>query len=375
MKRAVLSIDQFREAASAGKRPQAHLSVQFKLAQTDAEANLDTRAVSFVFSDNSVDSYGDTIDAKGWIWDRSGAGTIALFGHDPNKVENIIGRAHNIRVEGNQLVGEIHFAEKDVNPAADVVYQLVKGGYLNSVSVGFQPIEWTLAKDKSRPGGIDFKKQKLLEISVVGIPANENAVAQARAAGIDVDRVLSRDGKTPTKKGLYSVSWLASILSDLGWLEESVEWEAEYEGDTSDIPARLADALRTLGQILIDMTIEEVTELLADETSESEDGLIDDVTLLSAPTDGQRAVAALAKALKAAAKPADAIEHRAGRTLSAANEAKLRDAHGQMTGACDVIKGMLDSLDGDETEAKAEDEVALREREAFALRLKHQAQA
>jgi HK97 family phage prohead protease len=371
MKRALLSIDQFREAASAGKRPQAHLSFQFKLAAPEIAE--DTRAVPFVFSDDSVDSYGDTIEAKGWIWDRSGAGTVALFGHDPSKVENIIGRAHNIRVEGNQLIGEIHFAEKDVNPQADVVYQLVKGGYLNSVSVGFQPIEWTLAKDKSRPGGIDFKKQKLLEISVVGIPANENAVAQARAAGIDVDQVIRRDAKVPTKKGLYSVSWLASILADLGWLEESVEFEAEYEGDGSDVPARLADAMNTLGHILVDMTIEEVSELLADETSESEDGLIDDVTLLAAPTEGQRAVAALAKALKVAAtKSPDATVQRAGRTLSAANETKLRDAHGQMTSACDVIKGMLDSLDGDEPETteKSDDAAAERARRAKALKLK-----
>jgi len=371
MKRALLSIDQFREAASAGKRPQAHLSFQFKLAAPEIAE--DTRAVPFVFSDDSVDSYGDTIEAKGWIWDRSGAGTVALFGHDPSKVENIIGRAHNIRVEGNQLIGEIHFAEKDVNPQADVVYQLVKGGYLNSVSVGFQPIEWTLAKDKSRPGGIDFKKQKLLEISVVGIPANENAVAQARAAGIDVDSVIRRDAKVPTKKGLYAVSYLAEILESLGWLEDMVEWEAEYEGDGSAVPARLTDAMNTLGQILVDMTIEEVSELLADETSESGDGLIDDVTLLAAPTEGQRAVAAFAKALKAAAsKSPDADVQRAGRTLSSANEAKLRDAHGQMTSACDVIKGMLDSLDGDEpdTTEKSDDAAAERARRAKALKLK-----
>jgi hypothetical protein len=198
-------------------------------------------------------------------------------------------------------------------------------------------------------------------------------VAQARAAGIDVDQVLNRDAKVPTKKGLWAVSWLAGILADLGWLEETVEFEADYEGDDSDVPARLTDAMNTLGQILIDMTIEEVTELLADETSESDDGLIDDVTLLAAPTEGQRAVAAFAKALKAAAlKSSDATMQRAGRTLSAANETKLRDAHGQMTSACDVIKGMLDSLDGDEpdTTEKSDDAAAERARRAKALKLK-----
>ena len=97
---------------------------------------------------------------------------------------------------------------------------MVKGGFVNSVSVGFQPIEWTLAKDKARPGGIDFKKQKLLEISVVPIPANENAIALARAAGIDVDRLglVQKVAPVPTKKGLEQVSWLAGLLSELGCL-------------------------------------------------------------------------------------------------------------------------------------------------------------
>src|SRR5690348_12572940 len=108
MKRpALVDIGEFH-AAAATSRPKSAVSVQFRLAQ-DSVA-VDDRVVSFVFSDDSVDSYGDTIDAKGWQWEKSGAGTVALFGHDPSKVENIIGRAHNIRNERNQLIGDIHFA-------------------------------------------------------------------------------------------------------------------------------------------------------------------------------------------------------------------------------------------------------------------------
>jgi hypothetical protein len=71
------------------------------------------------------------------------------------------------------------------NPLADVVYQMIKGGFLNAVSVGFSPIEWKQTSDKSRPGGIDFSKVELLEISIVPIPALPSALVQARAAGIE----------------------------------------------------------------------------------------------------------------------------------------------------------------------------------------------
>ena len=346
MKQSVISLADFHAKAGEGKRPRAKVLAAFKFAP-DLVASLDneTRVVPFVFSDDSVDAYGDTIDAKGWVYDRSGAGTVVLFGHDPSIVENVIGRAHNVRVEGNRLLGDIHFASKETNPNAEIVFQLVKGGYVNSVSVGFQPMEWTLAKDKQRPGGIDFKKQKLLEVSVVAIPANENAVAQARAAGIDVDRIgLKRVEPKVTKRGLYSVATLASILAELGWLEDAVEWETEYEGDGSDVPARLTDALKTLGQILVDMTVEEVGELLADE-----EGVMDGMMSLAAPTDGQRAFVALASAT------------RAGKVLSQANEEIVRGAHAKMTDACAMLQTLIDTVETDVATEKSvdPDQVAL----------------
>jgi HK97 family phage prohead protease len=360
MSRAAIDLGAFHRLTARGERPAAAVNVQFRLGPVAAPAvgEPETRVVPFVFSDNSVDAYGDTIDARGWVYDQSGAGTVALFGHDASKVENIIGRAHNVRVQGNQLLGDIQFATREENPTADVVFQLVKGGYLNSVSVGFQPLEWQQTKDKTRPGGLDFKKQKLLEISVVGIPANENAVAQARAAGIDVDRVLfaaTREAPAVTKRGLSSVSSLAAVLADLGWIQDSAAWEAEYEGDSSEVPAMLLVAMQQLGAALLAMTAEEVAELL-DGRDDRPDGLVE----LAAPTAGQRGFAALARLAKAAKAPLQIPEgstvfvvNRAGKVLSSANETKIRDVHAAMSGACDTLKEMLDSVTADETTEKA----------------------
>jgi hypothetical protein len=64
------------------------------------------------------------------------------------------------------------------------------------------------------------------------------------------------------KRGLYEVSNFACILADLGWLKSNTEWEAGIEQDGSTVPAQLGEAMKALGECLISMTAEEVSELL-----------------------------------------------------------------------------------------------------------------
>lgn len=333
------------------------------------------RVATFVFSDNSVDRYGDTIDARGWVLDKFLANPVALFGHDSGTVENVIGKARNVRVEGQRLIGEIEFMEASVNPTAETVYQMVKAGYLNAVSVGFAPIEWSLAKDKSRPQGVDFKKQELLEISIVPIPANPSALVQARAAGIEVDRLALVDPiavAAPKVKSLWHIAWLADILMDLDILEDCVEWETAMEEDGSPVADKLTGVLQSLGQILIDMTVEEVNELLADEEGEAP-GLTVSIPvelgmrasrmkLLQALTKADvKVVGAVIEALAPREKAVSMVDliaikagvttaMKAGRVLSSDNEKKLRDAHAQIAAGCEVLMGVVGSATADEPE-------------------------
>ena len=367
-----------------------------------------SRAFTFVFSDESVDRYGDVIQARGWDLANFNANPVALFGHDAGTVENVIGAAKNVRVSGDKLVGDIEFMPADVNPNAEAVYQMVKGGWLKTVSVGFAPIEWKAAKDKSRPGGVDFVKQELLEISIVPIPANPNALIQAKAAGIDLARLGLAVAEDPapsprvappmTRKGLYSVSYLASILSDLGYLQDAVAWEAESEGDGSPVPAALMDAIKALGQVLIDMTAEEVAELVGGD-DEDDLGMTIGMSAADARADIARAIPKLAPAALAGfagvarelargltvqvktSAPAPLVL-RAGKAISAANEKKLREAHDHMTAACECVKGVIDPPDdadpeqgtGENDPTDTDDEAkALRARKAAALKRKFSA--
>jgi HK97 family phage major capsid protein/HK97 family phage prohead protease len=172
-----------------------------------------SRTVSFIFSDGSVDRMGDTIAASGWVLTNFNDNPIAIFGHDAGTVENVMGRAKNVRVVGSRLLGDIEFMAGEINPRAEAVFQMVKAGFLKSVSVGFQPIEWTRSTDPKRPQGVDFKKQELLEISIVPIPANPNALVQAKAAGIDIDLLGLSANSKPRAVSRQTEQDLPSMIS------------------------------------------------------------------------------------------------------------------------------------------------------------------
>jgi HK97 family phage prohead protease len=143
-----------------------------------------SRRIRFCFSDNSVDRYGDTVNSAGWELANFRTNPVALWAHQSD--EPPIGRASNVGLEGNRLMGDITFADANTYAFADTIYRLYVGGFLNAVSVGFLPIEYSFVEnDPDRGWGIDFQRQELLEISPCPIPANANALlAEAKSLGL-----------------------------------------------------------------------------------------------------------------------------------------------------------------------------------------------
>jgi HK97 family phage prohead protease len=179
----LLDADAFRAAVKdGGQQPEATL-FKFATAEPQQVGDEASRTQRFVFSDATVDHSGDSIDPKGWDLGIFKRNPVALFSH--MSWEPPIGRASNVSVQGGELVGDIEFATPDIYEFADTIYRLVKGKFLNAVSVGFLPKEWAFTSDKNRPYGIDFKKQTLLEISVCPVPCNPNALGEARSMGVD----------------------------------------------------------------------------------------------------------------------------------------------------------------------------------------------
>src|SRR5579871_3442276 len=187
----------FQQRVSSGAGVRKEYPVEVK--------ELEDGTTEFVITTDSVDRMGDTIAADGWELGSFLKNPVVLFAHDSHSLP--VGRAVAVTHTPNGLKSRVQWVPKDVYPFAGTVREMVKGGFLNATSVGFQPLEYKWAEDKERPGGIDFTKQELLEFSIVPIPANAEALVTAREAGIDVTLIkewaakwLEQDPARPAEK-------------------------------------------------------------------------------------------------------------------------------------------------------------------------------
>ena len=221
------------------------------------------RQVRVICSTADVDRAGDMVVQAGIELSAYRANPVVLWNHDP---EQPIARAIEIGVVDGRLQALVQFPPEGVSAKADEVYGLVKAGVVNATSVGFMPMD-AEPMDKGQPyKGQRFLRSELMEFSFVSVPANRGATVVAR-------RAPAPDGVARVVKGLREVGWFADLLQQIAALEECVEYEAGMEGDGSPIPDQLAAVMNALGQILIDMTVEEVTELLGSEAAETDDGM------------------------------------------------------------------------------------------------------
>src|SRR5260370_23657477 len=90
---------------------------------------------------------GHTIATAGWELGNYLKTPVVLFAHDSSQLP--IGRMVELGAIGDRLMGSVEYPEPDVYPFADTVYRLVKGGYLNAVSVGWLPLDWKFSQDRA----------------------------------------------------------------------------------------------------------------------------------------------------------------------------------------------------------------------------------
>ena len=157
------------------------------------KAEGDERRVTFVASDATRDSAGTVLNQEGWDLTRFNRNGVIGYQHkvyggwsDTDNPDNVIGKGRAY-VEGGRLMVDVDFEPKEINELAEKVYQKILFGSLKAVSVGFLPVgdgHWGEGEE-SREGATPtwyYDGQELLEVSVVNIPANPNAV---RVKGLD----------------------------------------------------------------------------------------------------------------------------------------------------------------------------------------------
>lgn len=140
------------------------------------------RTLEFIGSTESVDRVGDVIEAAGWQLKNYKVNPVFLWAHDYRMPP--IGKATRVWKSEGKLKFQIEFADAETYDFADTIFRLYKGGFLNAVSVGFEPIEHESLDEKGDSRGIRYKKQDLLELSAVPVPANAEALMNAREQGV-----------------------------------------------------------------------------------------------------------------------------------------------------------------------------------------------
>lgn len=144
------------------------------------------RMVEFVASTGAVDTYGTVLPPDLWDLNRYARNGVVGYQHDiyySDDPDNVIGRGEAYTANGELLI-RIFFEPAELNPKADKVYRKVLFGSINAVSVGFRataPGHWGRKADGEDPDVYYYNGQELMEVSVVNVPSNPDAVKRSAA--------------------------------------------------------------------------------------------------------------------------------------------------------------------------------------------------
>jgi HK97 family phage prohead protease len=268
--------------------------------------NPEARTVRFRITSGSVDRDKDVISPSGWDLESFRKSPSVLWAHCYDQPP--VGRALDVVQDQNGLTSLAEFTPPDMNPFGDMVFKMVKGGFLNMCSVGFRPLEWSYDEER---GGVNFARQELLEWSICPVGGNQDALVVARSAGIDL---------TPLS------TWAEETLD--GWKKTDslyvpkAQVEAVY---------RILSTKIIVGTQTIEDAFKRVGENLAD-------------TKTPEPPSPQEPDTANGDATKSL--PTDSVPiGKRGRVLSSANETKLRKSLEHQETACQHVKEVLAQLE------------------------------
>jgi hypothetical protein len=185
--------------------------------------------VSYVASDETLDSYREVIRADGWRFDHFRKNAPFVDSHDYSTLENQVGKVLDFNVRGKALEETVQWAiDVPENKMAQLGWAMTKAGYLKAVSVGFWP-EQLVSKydgdpkayqqqlkelgvtDAASPAAprVIYLRQQQIELSACIIGANPNALAKcaldwayANKAGVikddDVEFLVREHAKRET---------------------------------------------------------------------------------------------------------------------------------------------------------------------------------
>jgi hypothetical protein len=224
------------------------MSMKHKAFSSDITVIEGERAVSAVISTTAVDRDCEVLLAAGANWKDFSANPVCFWDHaycqyDAEMSEKLpIGQCVAIKRDSDSISFKMTFAERPAaHPAGeewlpDTLLSLYQQGVMRAFSVGFIPIEIRNATDKDLiTFGADCRrvisKWKLLEVSAVALPANQEAVALAVSKGL-----ITRDGAKSIfgKAGEVTDEQIAAAAPADVTAPAQAEQSPESQGEVTD---------------------------------------------------------------------------------------------------------------------------------------------
>lgn len=169
---------------------------------TQAEINKTDKGLVAVASTAVEDRHGEVVQVEGWDLKNFKKNPVLLWAHDHTQLP--VGAAKKTWIEGAGKKAKLMFEPifHEVTAQARAIKRLVELGVIKSFSVGFRPID---------QDGDTFTKQELLEISVVNVPANADAMMLAY-------KTLSKEGFK--EETIQDLGIPVGVMERLGSIEE-----------------------------------------------------------------------------------------------------------------------------------------------------------
>ena len=188
-------------------------------AATVADATLGDRQIRVVASTAARDRVKDIMVAAGCDLSNYARNPIVLAQHDP---DHPIGTA-KVSIVGDRVEALIEFAPLGASRKADEYCALAKAGVIGTVSVGFNPNK----VEPIKGGGNRIETWELLELSLVSVPCNPEAVVTQRSLA-----------NSATEKLKVGASTGLPIDDESEWdgaeAEASIFEHCDFDGDDPD---------------------------------------------------------------------------------------------------------------------------------------------
>jgi hypothetical protein len=224
--------------------------------------DMNTRQLSMIGSDETVDRDGDICVVNGWDLANFQKNPVFLWSHQYSGPESVpLARAIKVMKKRNPaaLTFTMQFPTEGVNPFADMILNLYNEKIINASSVGFIPREWEPADPNADNaesmwygGGRKFLKCELLELSGCAVPCNPAALANAIKGYVHPQTQADIQAKV--------VNWLmgkSAIDAKLIGIDE-----VELRGELQDLECKIEEETPTMVQV-IDQIVATPTEKVA----------------------------------------------------------------------------------------------------------------